>query len=252
LQNQHTGEAHVKKSVSKRQTILDTALRLFRTEGFDKTSVSEITAQVGGSKATIYSHFPSKEVLFVECMMSAAETYMAGTLRHLDSASADPAVALLEFGTSFLNFISSPDQLEVRRLMIAEAARSGTGKLFFDKITALRTHVSAFMSACMASGTLRGDDPTLAADHLGALLEAQILEPLLLHVREESPDEREVVLAAQRAVTAFLRAYAPARRQKGLRRAGSTRPRRPKRPERTASRLLTSETRRFKLTAAEK
>jgi AcrR family transcriptional regulator len=206
-------DAHVSKSDSKRQAILDTAFRLFRTQGFAKTSVSEIAAAVGGSKATIYSHFPSKEELFVECMMAAAEDYLAGTLKHLNASSADPAVALFNFGRSFLNFICSPAQLEVRRLMIAEAARSGTGELFFDKITALRTHVSAFMSACMASGTLRRDDPALAADHLGALLEAEILEPLLLHVREGSPAEGEIVLAAGRAVAAFLRAYAPAGRQ---------------------------------------
>lgn len=203
----------MKKSDSKRQAILDTAYRLFRAQGFDRTSVSEITAEVGGSKATIYSHFPSKEALFVECMMAAAENYMAGTLKHLDASSANPAVALVEFGKSFLNFICSAEQLEVRRLMIAEARRSATGKLFFDKITVLRAHVSAFMSACMASGTLRRDDPALAADHLGALLEAEIFEPLLLRVREGSPDEKEIVLAAKRAVTAFLRAYAPAGRQ---------------------------------------
>ena len=52
--------------------------------------MSEITAEVGGSKATIYSHFPSKEELFVECMMAAAENYMAGTLRHFGESSADP------------------------------------------------------------------------------------------------------------------------------------------------------------------
>ena len=75
----------MKKSDIKRQAILDTAYRLFRTQGFDKTSVSEITAEVGGSKATIYSHFPSKEELFVECMLAAAENYMAGTLKHLDA-----------------------------------------------------------------------------------------------------------------------------------------------------------------------
>lgn len=203
-------EGHMKKSDTKRQAILDAAFRLFRTQGFDKTSVSEITAGVGGSKATIYNHFLSKEELFVECMMAAAENYMARTLRHLDALSAEPAVALFGFGTGFLNFICSSEQLEVRRLMIAEAARSGTGKLFFHKINALRTHVSAFLSACMASGTLRHDDPALAADHLGALLEAEILEPLLLRVREDSPGEREIVLAAKRAVAAFLRAYAPA------------------------------------------
>jgi AcrR family transcriptional regulator len=203
----------VKKSDTKRQAILDTAYRLFRTQGFERTSVAEITAAVGGSKATIYSHFPSKDELFVECMMAAAENYMAGTLKHLDASGADAAVTLFEFGRSFLTFICSPEQLEVRRLMIAEAARSGTGKLFFDKITALRSHVSAFMSGCMASGTLRRDDPLLAADHLGALLEAEILEPLLLQVREGSPGEKEIELAAKHAVAAFLRAYAPAHRR---------------------------------------
>jgi len=96
--------------------------------------------------------------------------------------------------------------------MIAEAARSGTGKLFFDKIAALRSQISSFLAACMASGQIRQDDPDLAADHLGARLEAEVLEPLLLHVREEAPDEKETVLAARCAVAAFLRAYAPTAR----------------------------------------
>ena len=199
----------MKKSDSKRQAILDTAYRLFREQGFEKTSIAEITAVVGGSKATIYSHFPSKEALFVECVMAAAENYMGGTLKYLDASCPEPGVALRNFGTSFLNLICSSEQLEVRRLMIAEAARSGTGKLFFDKITTLRTHVSAFLSACMASGTLRSDDADLAADHLGALLEAEILEPLLLHARKDPPAPEEIAFAVRRGVTAFLRAYAP-------------------------------------------
>lgn len=200
----------MKKSDAKRQAILDAAYRLFRAQGFERTSVAEITTAVGGSKATIYSHFPSKEELFVECMMAAAENYMAGTLKHLNASSADASAALFEFGRRFLTFVCSPEQLEVRRLMIAESARSGTGKLFFDKISVLRSHVSAFMSGCMASGTLRRDDPLRAADHLGALLEAEMLEPLLLQVREGPPGEKEVERAARHAVAAFLRAYAPA------------------------------------------
>jgi AcrR family transcriptional regulator len=198
------------KSDSKRQVILESAYRLFRAQGFGGTSMADITTQVGGSKATLYSHFPSKEELFVECMMAALENYMSDTLKHLDASRGDPTEALRNFGASVLNFICSAEQVEVRRLLIAEAARSGTGKLFFDKITALRSQVSSFLAACMASGLLRRDDPDLAADHLGALLEAEILEPLLLHVREAAPDEKETALAARRAVAAFLRAYAPA------------------------------------------
>jgi AcrR family transcriptional regulator len=197
------------KSDSKRQAILENAYRLFRAQGFDGTSMADITSQVGGSKATLYSHFLSKEELFVECMMAALENYMSDTLKHLDASRSDPQAALRNFGTSVLNFICSREQVEVRRLMIAEAARSGTGKLFFDKITALRAQISSFLAACMASGLLRRDDPDLAADHLGALLEAEILEPLLLNVREAAPDEKETALAVRRAVAAFLRAYAP-------------------------------------------
>ena len=197
------------KSDMKRRAILDAAYRLFREQGFERTSIDEITARVGGSKATIYSHFASKEELFVECMMAAIENYMSGTLKHLDVSRADPHPALSAFGRSVLEFLCSPEQLEVRRLMIAEAARSGTGKLLFEKITALRTQVAAFLSAYMAMGKLRRDDPHLAADHLGALLEAEILEPLLLQVRQDSPNRHETALAARRAVSAFLRAYAP-------------------------------------------
>jgi AcrR family transcriptional regulator len=199
----------VSKSDSKRQAILENAYRLFRVQGFDGTSMADITTRVGGSKATIYSHFPSKEELFVECMMAALENYMSDTLQHLDASRSDPEAALRNFGTSVLNFICSPEQVEVRRLMIAEAARSGTGKLFFDKLTALRAQISSFLDTCMTSGVLRLDDPDLAADHLGALLEAEVLEPLLLNAREAAPDERETALAARRAVAAFLRAYAP-------------------------------------------
>src|ERR1700730_5415566 len=196
------------KSDIKRQAILENAYRLFRAQGFDGTSMAHITSEVGGSKATLYSHFPSKEELFVECMMAALENYMSDTLKHLDASRNDPEAALRSFGTSVLNFICSPEQVEVRRLMIAEAARSGTGKLFFDKLSALGLQIASFLNLCTASGLLRRDDPDLAADHLGALLEAEILEPLLLHVREASPDEEETALAARRAVGAFLRAYA--------------------------------------------
>jgi len=199
----------MKKRDAKRQAILDTAYRLFRTQGFDATSISEITALVGGSKATIYSHFTSKEELFVECMTAALEDYITGAVAQLDASGTDPGAALREFGANILNFGSSPDMVAVRRLIIAEAGRSGIGKLFFTKIVALRTHVAELLSKFMDSGALRPDDADFAASQLRALLEAEILEPLLLNVRENSPGQQEIELAADRAVSAFLRAYAP-------------------------------------------
>lgn len=199
----------MKKRDAKRQAILDTAYRLFRTQGFDATSISEITAQVGGSKATIYSHFPSKEELFIECMTAAVEDYITGAVAQLDASGSDPGDVLREFGANILNFGSSPEMVAVRRLIIAEASRSGIGKLFFAKIIALRTHVAELLTKFMLSGALRPDDANFAASQLRALLEAEVLEPMLLHVREDSPDVDEIAQAADRAVTAFMRAYAP-------------------------------------------
>lgn len=203
------------KRDAKRQAILDTAYRLFRTQGFDNTSVSKITAEVGGSKATIYSHFPSKEELLVECMTAAAEDYITDiveqSVARLDASESDAGAVLRDFGASFLKFTCSPDIVAARRLMIAEASRSGIGKQFHAKITALRTHIEVFLSQLMASGALRPDDPRLAAEHLRCLLEAGIIEPLLLQARDDTPDEKEITLAADRAVAAFMRAYAPAR-----------------------------------------
>jgi len=197
------------KGDAKRQTILGTAYRLFRTRGFDGTSMSEITTEVGGSKATIYSHFSSKEELFVECMTAAIEDYLTGTVAQIEALDADPGAALREFGEKILNFGASPDMVAVRRLCIAESGRSGIGKLFFAKVLALRTHVADLLARFMATGALRPDDAHFAASQLRALLEEEILEPLLLHVREDSPDQEEIARAADRAVTTFLRAYAP-------------------------------------------
>lgn len=203
----------MKKRDAKREAILDTAYRLFRTQGFDKTSVSQISAQVGGSKATIYSHFPSKEVLFVECMTVAVDDYIAEIVAQsaaqLDASGTDPGAVLRHYGTSYLKVVCSPDTVAARRLMIAEATRSGIGKLFLAKIAAMRAHVVAFLSQLMAAGALRPDDARLAAEHLRGLLEAEIIEPLLLHTRDDTPDDKEIALAVDRAVAAFMRAYAP-------------------------------------------
>lgn len=201
------------KRDAKRQAILDIAYRLFRSKGFDATSISEINAEVGGSKATLYSHFPSKEELFVACMMATAENFVEAVTTQATSQinlpEGNPESVLRDYGIRFLRFICTPEIVDVQRLMIAEANRLGIGKLFYSKLTGLRGYVVTLLSQLMESGTLRCEDPLLAADHLRGLLQAELLEPLLLQVRTDYPDDKEINLVANRAVSAFLRAYAP-------------------------------------------
>ena len=203
----------MKKRDAKRQAILDIAYRLFRSKGFDATSISEINAEVGGSKATLYSHFPSKEELFVACMVATAENFIAAITTQASSQinlpKGNPESALRDYSIRFLGFICTPEIVDVQRLMIAEAHRFGIGKLFYTKIGQLREYTVTLLSQLMESGILRREDPQLAAQHLRGLLEAELLEPLLLQVRTDYPDDKEIALVANRAVSAFLRAYAP-------------------------------------------
>lgn len=169
----------------------------------------EITSRVGGSKATLYNHFPSKEELFVECMFDMAENYLESAYCGLENSENDVTASLLEFGGKILRLICSPDLLAARRLMIAEAARSGIGKIFYEKICSHQKQLADFLSNAMRNNALRQDDALLAARQLSRLLEAEIFEPLLLCVSDGPPDETSITEASQRAVKLFMRAYRP-------------------------------------------
>ena len=199
-----------KRSDIKRQAILDAAYALFREKGFEKTSIGEINAQAGGSKATIYSYFRSKDEIFVECMFALAERYLEGTLGDLQNPSDDVIADLQAFGESFLRLVCSPEMVSLRRLMIAEAERAGIGKLFYEKLMSIREQVAMFIAKVMADGGLRAGDADLAARQLRALLEAELLESLLLNgsASDPHPNDEAIPLAAERAVDTFLRAYA--------------------------------------------
>ena len=51
------------RTEEKRREIVDVAAELFEKHGFDRTSMSMIAERLGGSKATLYGYFKSKEEL---------------------------------------------------------------------------------------------------------------------------------------------------------------------------------------------
>ncbi len=62
-------------SRSTKQKILDAALDLFSTQGFEATSVSQIADEVGIRKASLYSHFASKKEILESLMQEIMEQY---------------------------------------------------------------------------------------------------------------------------------------------------------------------------------
>lgn len=60
---------------STKQKILDAALDLFSTQGFDATSVSQIADEVGIRKASMYSHFASKQEILDSLIKEIIKEY---------------------------------------------------------------------------------------------------------------------------------------------------------------------------------
>src|SRR5688500_10232292 len=64
-----------------RRKILDTALSLFRTNGFDATTMREIAGRVGLSLGAAYYYFPTKDAI-------VAAYYDQVQVEHLEKATA--------------------------------------------------------------------------------------------------------------------------------------------------------------------
>ena len=199
----------MRKTDQKRQHILDTAYRLFQSKGFANTSMSEITAEAGGSKATVYNYFASKDELFLACMTSITEHYIEGAFDDLKVPTIDFQTTLFDTAKTVLRYLCQPEMLASKRLMIAEADRSGIGKLFYRTLEGYVEELAAFLRGAMDEGHLRQADPLLAAHQLRALIETDIVERCLLGAIDVPPTAAAVSRAAKNAVATFMRAYAP-------------------------------------------
>ena len=54
---------------SRRDHLIDTALRLFYTGGFTATGIDKILAEAGVAKMTLYKHFRSKDDLILAVLI---------------------------------------------------------------------------------------------------------------------------------------------------------------------------------------
>jgi AcrR family transcriptional regulator len=119
------GQAHSREKArrGRREAVLDAAVELFLSGGFDRTSMDAVAAHAGVSKTTVYAHFGDKLELF------RAVTERAGTSLDLDldrvalASADDPEDRLTHIVFKVLHATSSPQYLAFLRVMTAESAR---------------------------------------------------------------------------------------------------------------------------------
>jgi len=170
--------------------------------------MSTIAAELGGSKTTLWTYFPSKDALFAAVIDSKIEAFQA----KLDEAlipAGGPAAALTRFGRLFLNKLIDPQSRTLHRLVLSESERfPQIGETFAvrgpDRV---RMRLCRYLEEEMEAGRLRKGDALVAArQFLGLCQSGCYLDRLWRPSRPPSTNPEQDVAAA---VDTFLRAWGP-------------------------------------------
>jgi AcrR family transcriptional regulator len=192
------------KTDDRRAAFIKTALEVFREVGFERASMSEISARAGGSKATLYNYFKSKDELYAETMLEAIAVQASDVMKILDPTRTDISSVLLNFGLSYLHIVTSPDVVSNKRTAISQSQSSNLGAILYERGERRAwAQVADYLGRLMIAGELRQADPTIAALQFQGLLECGMLEPRLYG----AAPLRTVEDAATSAVDAFLKIY---------------------------------------------
>ena len=160
------GRRHARRE-ARREAILDVATRYFLEHGYAGATMSGIAAALGGSKGTLWSYFPAKDLLFTAVIDRQTEAFRAQLSLTLTAREGVEA-ALRRFCAEFLRRVTSNDAIALHRLVVGEGNRfPQVGRIFFERGPRQTQQLLAgFLRDAMARGLLRGDDPLTAARQL--------------------------------------------------------------------------------------
>ena len=196
-------DGNKRRQAVKRAEILACATELFLFEGYGRVSMDRVHANIGGSKRTLYSYFPSKDDLFLAIVRSVS----GRVLDALKPASNDGDLrsALLEMGTDYLTVLSSPEGLSLYRVMVSESAHfPELAKTFFDEGPGrANQYLACFFEQQKAQGVFDVDDTLLAAGQFLGMLRGDLHLRAIFGIRKATkPQIRKAVL---NAVDIFLK-----------------------------------------------
>ena len=161
------------RKADRRRAIIEVAERSFLCRGYAATSMSTIAAELGGSKTTLWSYFPSKEELFEAVLDGMIADFERKLNEALEPGGGLEAV-LLRFGRVVLDKMMNPRSIALHRLLVSEAERvPSMGRAFAERgPDRLRRRLGSWMEDEMVAGRLRAGDPVVAARQFVALCQA--------------------------------------------------------------------------------
>jgi TetR/AcrR family transcriptional repressor of mexJK operon len=144
--------------------LLQAAREVFLESGYEGASIEEMLRRVGGSKASLYSYFGSKENLFGDVITAQCDDFLAN-LGIPTEADEDIAGTLTAIGHRFLNVFLDGSKRELFRIVVAEAGRfPQLAKRFFEQGPE-RAHrqLGAYLRLQQKAGRVHCENPEFAA-----------------------------------------------------------------------------------------
>lgn len=187
--------------------VLNGAWHVFRRDGFEGASVDDIAREAGVSKATLYSYFPDKRLLFLEvargeCCRQSRET------ADLITSGSGPQDVLTICASRMLDFLLSDFGLRIYRICVAESDRfPEIGREFYENgPKMMRARLVEYFHEAEARGELDIEDKELAAGQFLELCKTDLFPRQLMGMgRKIAQTDRERVV--QGAVDMFLARY---------------------------------------------
>jgi len=198
--------AEIKKG-RKFDQVLEGARAVFMRDGFEGASVDEIARAAQVSKATLYSYFPDKRLLFsevarIECNRQAEEAI------EVIGSGAPVEQVLHEAANRIVRFFLSDFGQQVFRICVAESHRfPDLGRRFYASGPALvRERMSKVLAPYVEGGVLKIDDMDLAANQFGELCKGDLFVRSLCGMCD-NPTEADIERVVNGAVEMFLARY---------------------------------------------
>ena len=187
--------------------VLDGARKVFMRDGFEGASVDDIVREAGVSKATLYSYFPDKRLLFLEVAKMECRAQSDAEIAQIE-ATGDIRQALTQAAGRMVRFFMSDVGMQIYRIVVGESQRfPEIGQDFYNSGPAMvRQMLAQFLTKAVEDGRLEIDDIELAADQFPELCKAGLHIQMVLGLRTSVTDD-EIDRVIDGAVDMFLCKY---------------------------------------------
>ena len=198
-----------------KQEILEASLDLFSVQGFEATSISQIADAVGIRKASLYSHFESKQAILDAIVKEVLEQYAQHSIFALadwedpdftkDKQHITPDAAVQMIQRQLRYILHDPSISRSRKMLVIEQFQNRSlaklqTKQNYEDVMRYFTGLVGFL---IRQGVLAEDDPEIMA--------AQLCLPISVWINlcdREPEREREVMELVERHIRQFFRLYA--------------------------------------------